>query len=82
MGKSKFLFFENLPINNLLKIIFSTFIMSFVLYYGLSFFEDKLAYDNIYKSIYLIFMISLVATIYLITCYLFGLLKIKNYRTN
>ena len=80
LGKSKFLFFENLPINNLLKIIFSTFIMSFVLYYGLSFFEDKLAYDNIYKSIYLIFMISLVATIYLITCYLFGLLKFKNYR--
>jgi len=54
--------------------------MSFVLYYGLSFFEDKLAYDNIYKSIYLVFMISLVATIYLITCYLFGLLKFKNYR--
>ena len=80
LGKSKFLFFENLPINNLLKIIFSTFIMSFVLYYGLTFFEDKLAYDNIYKSIYLIFMISLVATIYLITCYLFGLLKFKNYR--
>ena len=80
LGKSKFLFFENLPINNLLKIIFSTFIMSFVLYYGLSFFEDKLAYDNIYKSIYLVFMISLVATIYLITCYLFGLLKFKNYR--
>ena len=80
LGKSKFLFFENLPINNLLKIIFSTFIMFFVLYYGLSFFEDKLAYDNIYKSIYLVFMISLVATIYLITCYLFGLLKFKNYR--
>ena len=80
LGKSKFLFFENLPINNLLKIIFSTFIMPFVLYYGLSFFEDKLAYDNIYKSIYLVFMISLVATIYLITCYLFGLLKFKNYR--
>ena len=80
LGKSKFLFFENLPINNLLKIIFSTFIMSFVLYYGLTFFEDKLAYDNIYKSIYLVFMISLVATIYLITCYLFGLLKFKNYR--
>ena len=80
LGKSKFLFFENLPINNLSKIIFSTFIMSFVLYYGLTFFEDKLAYDNIYKSIYLVFMISLVATIYLITCYLFGLLKFKNYR--
>ena len=81
LGKSKFLFFENLPLYNFFKIIFCTFIMSFVLYYGLSFFEDKLAYDNIYKSIYLVFMIGLVAMIYLINCYLFGLLKFKNYRT-
>ena len=80
LGKSKFLFFENLPLYNFFKIIFCTFIMSFVLYYGLSFFEDKLAYDNIYKSIYLVFMIGLVAMIYLINCYLFGLLKFKNYR--
>ena len=79
---SKFIEIRIFPLFNLLKIIFSTLIMSFVLYYGINFFEDKLIYTNNYKSIYLLFMIGLVATIYLISCYLFGLLKIKNYKTN
>ena len=80
--RSKFIEIRIFPLFNLLKIIFSTLIMSFVLYYGINFFEDKLIYTNNYKSIYLLIMISLVTTIYLISCHLFGLLKIKNYKTN
>ena len=82
LNRSKFIVLGILPLFNLLKIIISTIIMSFALYYGIDFFEDKLIHDNNYKSIYLLFMIGLVATIYLISCYLFGLLKIKNYKTN
>ena len=82
LTRSKFLIYETLPVINILKIIFSAIIMSVALYYGLDLFEDKLIYNNNYKSIYLLIMVSLVATIYLISCYLFGLLKIKNYKTN
>ena len=80
--KYKFIILHTLPFLNFLKIIISTTIMSFALYYGIDFFEDKLIYGNNYKSIYLLIMISLVAVIYLISCYLFGLLKIKNYKTD
>ena len=82
LKKSNFIILKSLPFFNFLKIILSTIIMSFALYYGIDFFEDKLIYDNNYKSIYLLIVISLVTTIYLISCYLFGLLKIKNYKTN
>ena len=81
LSKSKFLFLKSLPLFNFFKIAISTAIMSFALYYGIGFFEDKLIYSNNYKSIYLLIMIGLVTTIYLIFCYLFGLLKIKNYKT-
>ena len=82
LNKSKFIILNTLPFFSILKIILSTIIMSFTLYYGIDFFEDKLIYSNNYKSIYLLIMVGLVATIYLISCYLFGLLKIKNYKTN
>ena len=67
LNKLKFLFFKNLPILNFIKIMFCTAIMSIALYYGISFYEDKLVYDNIYKSIYLLFMVTLVAVIYLVS---------------
>ncbi len=82
LTKHKFIILGNLPLFNFLKIIFSTAIMSLALYYGIGFFEDKLIYNNNYKSIYLLIMIGLVAAIYLMFCYLFGLLKTKNYKTN
>ena len=82
LNKSKFLIIKNLPYINIFKIIFSTTTMSVALYYGLDLFEDKLIYNNNYKSIYLLIMVSLMAIIYLISCYFFGLLKSKNYKTN
>ena len=78
----KFLLIKKLPYKNFFKIIFSTIIMSFVLYYVLAFFDDKLIYSNNNKFFYIIIVISLVAAIYLITCNLLGVLKIKNYRTS
>ena len=82
LNKSKFLIFKNLPSINILKIIFSTIMMSAALFYGLDLFEDKLIYSNNYKSIYLLIMVSLAAIIYLISCHFFGLLKTINYKAN
>ena len=48
----------------------------------LSKFSSYLDYTYIYKSIYLLLIISFVGIIYLISCYLLGLLKVKNYTTN
>ena len=80
--KKSFLMFNKNFTNNVLKIIFSTILMSIVLIYGLSFLEESLKYTNKFKSIYLLFIVSFVATIYLISCYLLGILKIKNYKIN
>ena len=65
-----------------LKISISTLLMSVILAIGLDYFSENLEYFNKYKSIYLLFIVSFVATIYLISCYLLGVLKIKNYKIN
>ncbi len=80
--KYDFLKLNSFPLLSFLKIIFSAIIMSFILFYGLDFFEDKFIYSNNYKSIYLLIMVSLAAGIYLMSCYLLGLLKIKDFKTN
>ena len=67
---------------NIIKIVFSTVLMGLILIYCLDFFEQNLDYWNKFKSIYVLLIVSFVATIYLISCYLLGVLKIKNYKTN
>ncbi len=67
---------------NIIKIVFSTILMSLISIYCLDFFEQNLDYWNKFKSIYVLLIVSFVATIYLISCYLLGVLKIKNYKTN
>ena len=56
--------------------------MSFILIFRLDHFSDYLDYSYKYKSFYLLLIVGFVACIYLISCYLFGLLKIKNFKTN
>ena len=82
LNKSKFLMIKANLYKNILKIIFSAIFMSLILYFGLSYFKEGLEYVNEFKSIYLLFIVGFVATIYLITCYLLGILKVKNYKTN
>ena len=78
----KFLSFEKKFFLNILKIILSTAIMSLSLIYNLELFAENLEYFSKYKSISLLFIVSFVATIYLISCYLLGVLNIKNYKAN
>ena len=80
--RKKFINIKKELINNILKILISSIIMSFTLVFSLEKFSSYLDYEYIYKSIYLIIIIGFVGIIYLLSCYLLGLLKIKSYKTN
>ena len=56
--------------------------MAFVLIVLLDKFSSYLDYAYTYKSVYLLIIVGFVGIVYLISCYLLGLLKIKNYKTN
>jgi len=57
-------------------------LMSFLLMFALDHYVDYLDYTYKYKSIYLLIIVGFVASVYLISCYLIGVLKIRNFRTN
>ena len=67
---------------NTFKIIVSSAIMSFVLMFAIEKYSSYLDYSYTYKSIYLLIIVGFVGIVYLLSCYLLGLLKIKNYKTN
>jgi len=67
---------------NFIKILTSTIIMSLILLFALENFAHYLEYSYDYKAVYLILIVSFVGIFYLISCYLLGLLKLKNYKTN
>ncbi len=82
LQKKDFLLIRGYLPKNIFKIISSTFLMSFLLVYALNHFSSYLDYYYKYKSVYLLLIVGFVAVIYLISCYLTGLLKAKNYKTN
>ena len=49
---------------------------------ALDYYADHLDYAYKYKSVYLLIIVGFVASVYLISCYLTGVLKIRNFRTN
>ena len=65
-----------------IKILISSIIMSSILLFFVDNFSDYLDYNYNYKAIYLISIVSFVGMFYLLSCYLLGILKIKNYKTN
>ena len=80
--KLKYLNTSSELVINFIKTIISVVIMSILLYFLINFFEDKLIYTNYYKAFYLIMIIGLVATIYLLSARLLGVFKIENFKTN
>ena len=80
--KLKYLNTSSELVINFIKTIISVVIMSILLYFLINFFEDKLIYTNYYKAFYLIMIIGLVATIYLLLARLLGVFKIENFKTN
>jgi len=67
---------------NFVKILISTIIMSLTLLIALENFVNYLNYNYDYKAVYLVLIVSFVGMLYLISCYLLGVLKLKNYKTN
>ena len=80
--RKNFINFKKELLKNILKILISSLIMSFMLVFSLDKFSSYLDYEYIYKSIYLLIIIGFVGIIYLLSCYLLGLLKIKSYKAN
>ena len=67
---------------NIFKTVISTMIMSLVLMFALEKYSSFLDYTYTYKSIYLLLIVGFAGFIYLLSCYLLGLLKIKSYKTD
>ena len=67
---------------NVIKIILFTFFMSLILIFALDFYSDYLDYAFKYKSMYLLLIVGFVAGFYLISCYLAGILKTRNFKTS
>ena len=65
---------------NFLKILLATMLMCLFLYFGLDYFEDKFEYSYKFKLIYLLIMVVLSATIYLLITKILGLLSLKSYK--
>ncbi len=78
--KSLLLKIELIP--NFIKILASTIIMSLILVLTLDNYASYLDYTYKFKAIYLISIVGFVGIVYLLSCYLLGILKIKNYKTN
>jgi putative peptidoglycan lipid II flippase len=82
LNSKNYLLLKNYLFKNILKIILSTIFMSFLLLFALDHYVNHLDYLFKYKSVYLMLIVGFVAGIYLITCYLTGVLKVKNFKIN
>jgi len=82
LNSKKILLLKNQLIKNFIKILISTIIMSLVLLFSLNKFANNLDYSYNYKAVYLISIVSFVGMFYLLSCYLLGIMKLKNYKTN
>jgi putative peptidoglycan lipid II flippase len=82
LNRKKILLLKNQLIMNFIKILILTIAMSLILLFSLDRYSDYLDYSYKYKAIYLILIVSFVGMFYLLSCYLLGILKLKNYKTN
>jgi putative peptidoglycan lipid II flippase len=82
LNQKKSLLLDVQLIPNFLKILCSTIIMSFILVLALNNFADYLDYNYKFKAIYLISIVGFAGIVYLLSCFILGILKIKNYKAN
>ena len=82
LNQKKSLLLNEQLIPNFIKILVSTIIMSFILVLALNNYASCLDYTYKFKAIYLLSIVGFAGIVYLLSCYLFGILKIKNYKTN
>ncbi len=80
LKKYNYLLLQKQLISNILKILTSSAIMAFALVFFLEKYATFLDYTYTYKSIFLLVILGSVGIVYLLSCYLLGLLKIKSYK--
>ena len=80
--KKNYLILQSNLLYNTFKIFVSSIIMSLVLKLALGRYSNFLEYSYNFKSIYLLIIVCFAAIVYLLSCYLLGLLKIKYYKAN
>ena len=78
----KFLHLDKSLFNNIFKIVLMSILMSFILIFALNIFEHFLDFSSKFKAVYLMLIVCFVASFYLISCYLIGLLKTKSFKIN
>ena len=82
LNDRNFLLLKNYLPKNIVKITLSSILMTFFLIYALNHYAECLDYSFKFKSVYLMLIVSFVAGFYLISCYLAGVLKVKNFKIN
>tara|TARA_B100000963_G_scaffold358933_1_gene384840 strand:+ start:53 stop:1579 length:1527 start_codon:yes stop_codon:yes gene_type:complete len=82
LKKRNYLFLQNKLFINTLKILFSSSFMAIALIFALKKYSSYLDYMYTYKSIYLLVIIGFAGFVYLLSCFLLGLFKIKNYKAD
>ena len=82
LNKKKFLLLNIELMPSFFKILTSSIIMSLILILALKYYASYLDYFYNYKAIYLISIVGFTGSVYLLSCYLLGILKIKKYKTN
>ena len=81
LNMNNYLLLKKYLTQSILKIIFSTILMSFLLVFTLDHYSSYLEYAFKYKFVYLVIIVCFVTSVYLISCYLTGVLKKNNFKT-
>ena len=79
--KNYLLYKDNLK-QNILKISLCSILMSLSLIFLLKYFAGYLEYSYKFKVLYLFLIVGFAASVYLLSCYLVGILKTKNFKIN
>ena len=82
LKQREYLLLQDKLFNDTFKIIISSIIMVLMLITVLNKYSSYLEYAYTYKSIFLLIIVGSVGIVYLLSCYLLALLKLKNYKTN
>ena len=82
LNQKKSLLLHDQLIPNFVKILVSTIIMSFILVLALTNYSSYLDYANKFKAMYLLLIVGFTGIVYLLSCFILGILKIKNYKIN
>ena len=82
LNNKNFLLLKGYLLKSFLKIIVNTALMSFLLFFLLNNYSIYLDFTNEFKALYLLAIVGFVTSVYLISCYLTGVLKNKNFKIN